>query len=170
MHPDKIADRIAGALVDLAYTKEQNPKVAVECLIGHGNCHIIIETDVTITQSEAESIVERIAGDERVDLVVVPQDKHLASNQNGKIRCGDNGIFKGVPLTSEEKELSKIARELYVKYPYDGKFVLDKERLIVCQSNAVTSDLQDILPHAEINPLVIGLVVQTLMWDVQIAS
>ena len=28
-HPDKVADRIAGAIVDLAYTKEENPKVAV---------------------------------------------------------------------------------------------------------------------------------------------
>ena len=34
-HPDKIADRIAGALVDLAYTKVANPKIAVEVLIGH---------------------------------------------------------------------------------------------------------------------------------------
>ena len=34
-HPDKIADRIAGALVDLAYGKEENPRIAVEVLIGH---------------------------------------------------------------------------------------------------------------------------------------
>ena len=27
-HPDKIADRIAGAIVDLAYKKSDNPKVA----------------------------------------------------------------------------------------------------------------------------------------------
>ena len=29
-HPDKIADRIAGALVDLAYKKNKNPKIAEE--------------------------------------------------------------------------------------------------------------------------------------------
>ena len=29
-HPDKLADRIAGAIVDLAYTKDNNPKIAVE--------------------------------------------------------------------------------------------------------------------------------------------
>lgn len=29
-HPDKIADRIAGAIVDLAYKKEENPRIAVE--------------------------------------------------------------------------------------------------------------------------------------------
>ena len=35
-HPDKVADRIAGAVVDLCYTKNKNPKVACEVLIGHG--------------------------------------------------------------------------------------------------------------------------------------
>ena len=40
-HPDKIADRIAGAIVDLAYQVQDDPKVAVEVLIGHGVCHAI---------------------------------------------------------------------------------------------------------------------------------
>lgn len=40
-HPDKLADRIAGAIVDLAYIKDSNPKIAVEVLIGHGICHVI---------------------------------------------------------------------------------------------------------------------------------
>ena len=35
-HPDKLADRIAGAIVDLAYRDDLNPKVAVEVLLGHG--------------------------------------------------------------------------------------------------------------------------------------
>ena len=35
-HPDKVADRIAGAIVDLCYTKCKDPKVACEVLIGHG--------------------------------------------------------------------------------------------------------------------------------------
>lgn len=47
-HPDKIADRIAGAIVDLAYTKEENPKIAVEVLIGHKHCYIVIETSRTM--------------------------------------------------------------------------------------------------------------------------
>ena len=47
-HPDKVADRIAGAIVDLAYAQEENPKIAVEVLIGHGACHIITESSVVI--------------------------------------------------------------------------------------------------------------------------
>ncbi len=43
-HPDKQADRIAGALVDYAYTVQDNPRIAVEVLLGHGVCHIIAET------------------------------------------------------------------------------------------------------------------------------
>ena len=55
-HPDKVADRIAGAIVDLAYTKEENPKIAVEVLIGHGRCHIIVESSVHFNKSEIEVI------------------------------------------------------------------------------------------------------------------
>lgn len=73
-HPDKVADRIAGALVDLAYTKEANPRIAVEVLIGHGTCHIIAETSVHISDEEAEEIVKRIGGELAVDYVEVPQD------------------------------------------------------------------------------------------------
>lgn len=39
-HPDKVADRIAGALVDMAYAVERDPKIAVEVMIGHGVCHV----------------------------------------------------------------------------------------------------------------------------------
>ena len=152
-HPDKVADRIAGAIVDLAYTKSKNPKIAVEILLGHGNCHIIIETSETFTKTEINKIVKRIAGNLKLDLQIVSQDKHLSHNQNQKIRCGDNGIFKGVPLTKEEKELSKIARDIYNKYPYDGKYILDKDKLVICQSHAKTEDLLKDYPKAIINPL-----------------
>ena len=152
-HPDKISDRIAGAIVDLAYSKEENPKIAVEVLIGHGKCHIIAETSVKLKKSKVKTIVKRIAGDVKVDFVQVPQDVHLAANQDGKIRCGDNGIFKGVPLTKEQKRLSEIARNIYSKYPYDGKYILDGKKLIICQSNAKTEDLQKMYPNAIINPL-----------------
>lgn len=152
-HPDKLADRVAGAIVDLAYRKNERPKIAVEVLIGHGLATVIIESSEAFTRKEIKEIVQRIAGDVKLKLISEKQDIHLSKNQSEEYRCGDNGIFKGVPLTNEEKELSKIARELYEKYPHDGKFVLDNERLIVCQSNAVTSDLQDIFPKAHINPL-----------------
>ena len=153
MHPDKIADRIAGAIVDLAYKEADNPRVAVEVLLGHGKCHIIVETSVSLDLIEISKAVHRIAGDVQVDCVIVPQDIHLANNQKDKIRCGDNGIFKGVPLTDEQKKLSKIARDIYKRYPFDGKYILDCERLIICQSNAKKEELKKLYPEAEINPI-----------------
>jgi len=152
-HPDKQADRIAGAIVDLAYRKDSNSKIAVEILIGHGNCHIIIETNLTFTNEEIKEIVNRIAGDLVLDLQVVKQDEYLASNQKDEIRCGDNGIFRGVPLSKEEKELSKIARDIYKRFPSDGKYVLDNDKLIICQSNATNEELNKLYPGSIINPL-----------------
>ena len=153
MHPDKIADRIAGAIVDLAYKEADNPRVAVEVLLGHDKCHIIVETSVSLDLIEISKAVHRIAGDVQVDCVIVPQDIHLANNQKDKIRCGDNGIFKGVPLTDEQKKLSKIARDIYKRYPFDGKYILDGERLIICQSNAKKEELKKLYPEAEVNPI-----------------
>ncbi len=152
-HPDKLADRIAGAIVDLAYKNDTNPRIAVEVLIGHGKCYVIAETSTKLDVNEVNAIIERIAGNVEVDYVEVPQDIHLANNQKDKIRCGDNGIFKGVPLTAEQKKLSKIARDIFNKYPFDGKYILDGTRLIICQSNASTDDLRKEYPDAEINPL-----------------
>lgn len=152
-HPDKVADRIAGAIVDLAYTKNKNPKIAVEVLLGHGGCTIIIESSVRIFAGEVERIVYRIVGEMKVNYNIVPQDVHLAGNQAKQVRCGDNGIFKGVPLTNEEKELARIASAIYKAYPYDGKYILDGNRLIICQSNAPTEELRKVYPNAIINPL-----------------
>lgn len=156
-HPDKIADRIAGAIVDLAYSKNERPKIAVEVLIGHGVCHIIAETSEKFKYEDVENIVFRIVGnyDIELDYVEVPQDKHLAGNQAEEIRCGDNGIFKGVPLTDNEKLLSNIARAIYKKFPTDGKYIssVNDNKIIICQSNATHEQLAEMYPMAIINPL-----------------
>ena len=144
-HPDKLADRIAGALVDLAYDKNERPKIAVEVLIGHGVCHIIAETSEHFTDDEVRNIVWRITASPlmKIDYKEVPQDAHLAANQAKEARCGDNGIFKGVPLNDEEKELSAAIRRMYDFYPTDGKFIYDNASgtFIACQSNAESDDI-----------------------------
>lgn len=152
-HPDKLADRIAGALVDVAYEEEKNPKIAVEVLIGHGHATVIIESSFRICRFRVESIVGRIAQISNVKYIWRKQDSHLANNQAGKFRCGDNGIFKGVPVTEEQKELAKISRAIYNRHEFDGKYIIDKGRLIICQSNATSNELKKEYPTAEINPI-----------------
>ena len=151
MHPDKVADRIAGAIVDLAYKNQDNPKVAVEVLIGHGECNIIIESSVDFNIPELQTNIKHKVyeitktNDLDIRIKAVAQDKHLADNQSKEIRCGDNGVFKGVPLTKEEKTLSQIAREIYAMYETDGKYILGEGReLILCQSNAKGIEIEEI--------------------------
>lgn len=42
-HQDKVADRIA-------YAAERDPRIAVEVLIGHGECNIVAETSVGLAE------------------------------------------------------------------------------------------------------------------------
>ena len=186
-HPDKVADRIAGAIVDLAYAKSENPKVAAEVLLGHGQCSLQIETSERLTAEELEAIVHRIAGEEvEVRALIVPQDVHLADNQAGAVRsktfersrqtgsgvslradttpfrCGDNGIFKGVPPTKEQKLLTSLAHTLYNRFPTDGKYMCGPMILnpgseyqaevygvTICQSHATEEQIDECMTEWE---------------------
>lgn len=139
----------------MGYKLQENPKIAVEVLIGHGHCKIIIESSVKFNETDIFDIVYRITrtNNINIEIISVPQDIELAKNQEEKIKCGDNGIFKGMPLTDEQRKLSSIARDLYKKYNSDGKYILDNDKLIICQSNAKNNELKTMYPNAIINPL-----------------
>ena len=180
-HPDKVADRIAGAIVDLCYTKSRNrwsnessakldlstaegrqrwaqanPKVACEVLIGHGECNIQVETSEQISAEDIGAIVSRIAGEGiETRALIVPQDIHLAANQQHGVRCGDNGIFRGVPPTHEQKLLTAIAASIYDRHPFDGKYIIQgKGRLAapefdvtICQSHLSRGQEPELREH-----------------------
>ena len=148
-HPDKLADRIAGALVDLAYSINENPKVAIEVLIGHKKALIINETDTSLNIDTVKGIVYRIlkTSDVEVEYKEVPQDSELAKNQKEEIRCGDNGIFKGVPTNKEENTLADFTYMFDNRFDSDGKYILDltDKTLITCQSNAAEREIEEII-------------------------
>ena len=152
-HPDKVADRIAGAIVDLCYAQSKNPKVACEVLIGHGQCNIQVETSEQISAEDIGAIVSRIAGEGiETRALIVPQDIHLADNQQHGVRCGDNGIFRGVPPTHEQKLLTAIAASIYDRHPFDGKYIIGDPQheggshlLTICQSHATNEEIDDII-------------------------
>ena len=180
-HPDKVADRIAGAIVDLCYTKSRNrwsnessakldlstaegrqrwaqanPKVACEVLIGHGQANIQVETSEQISAEDIGAIVSRIAGEGiETRALIVPQDIHLAANQQHGVRCGDNGIFRGVPPTHEQKLLTAIAASIYDRHPFDGKYIIQgKGRLAapefdvtICQSHLSREQEPELREH-----------------------
>lgn len=156
MHPDKIADRIAGALVDYCYSQQENPKCAFEVLIGHGRCFITGETSQDIPYPTVCQIVNRISGEEvQTEYIEVPQDSILSNNQK-ELHCGDNGVFAGFPMPQTHKDAIAICKKLYEKHPYDGKIVLNRDtnELTVCWSNTTTTEIQHVAPEAtKINPI-----------------
>lgn len=157
MHPDKIADRIAGALVDYCYSKEENPRCAFEVLIGHNCCFITGETSVSIPSMTVWDIAERICKErlKKFKYIEVPQDVELAKNQSKEFRCGDNGVFAGFPMPKVHKEAIGICEKLYEKYPTDGKIVLngDTNELTICWSNATDEEINDVVFCDKVNPL-----------------
>ena len=166
-HPDKMCDRLAGAIVDLAYSKEKNPRIAVEVLAGHGKVFIIIETSLTREQlscAEIDPIVWRIFGnDVEINVTIVSQDPILSDMQKEGMRTADNGIFKGCPPTEEQRVLTAIAATIYGSIPYDGKYIIEMTKcrdgvgtplecyteyfpeLTICQSNATDDEIYAIL-------------------------
>ena len=158
-HPDKMCDRLAGAIVDVAYSRVENPKIAVEVLAGHGKVYVMIETSLTQEQLNGDDIdplIHRIFGEDvEGEVTIVPQDVHLADNQQGSVRCGDNGIFKGCAPTHEQKLLTAIAHSIYDKYPTDGKYIIrGAGKLVepwfsvtVCQSHMPTEDNEALAAH-----------------------
>ena len=118
---------------------EENPRVAVEVLLGHGQCVIFSETTHRINESDVQGAVKRIAGIEPFGtrFFQVAQDKHLQRNQEKGLRCGDNGIFVGLPPEEEEDHLLRIVQGLYSCWPSDGKAIYDlkNNEAIICWSN-----------------------------------
>ena len=156
-NPDKVADRIAGAIVDLAYKQEHDPIISVDVMIIlHSLCYVILKSSVEIATDDIISAINRIS-DERLYVQIITdhpdvgQDADFADSQAQRRRCRDNGIFRGMPMTEEQKKLTQITKQLYETYHTDGIIILDGTRLIISQGKAKIEDLQRMFPAAEIN-------------------
>ena len=142
-HPDKLADRIAGALVDLAYSEDDAPKIAVEVLLGHGQATVIAETSVTLADEAVAAAVRRIAGSVELHFTQVPQDTHLSRNQRDGVRCGDNGVF-AAKWNPDYARATELAKRFGTRFPCDGKYLFDfqAETATICQSNTSIEEIE----------------------------
>jgi S-adenosylmethionine synthetase len=156
-HPDKVADRIASAIVDYAYKQATAPKIAVEVLVGHGRATVIAETSVVLDDAVIASIVTRIANDVDIDFIQVPQDEHLSRNQRESVRCGDNGVFTAKWNDNYGKAV-EIAKALGERFSCDGKYLFDFERstATICQSNADNASIKQAPSLAVFDTLVVN--------------
>ena len=116
---------------------------------------MIIESSEDFRPVEIDPIVRRLAGDVELDLHAVKQDPHLANNQEGAVRCGDNGCFKGSAPTYEQKALTAIAASIYDRHPFDGKYIIQGSGRLaapvfdvtVCQSHLSKDEEPDLRQH-----------------------
>jgi S-adenosylmethionine synthetase len=145
-HPDKVADRIAGAIVDYAYSLDDNPKIAVETLVGHGRATVIAETSVVLRDETVKDIVQRFVDIDPwdIDFIQVPQDVHLADNQRDVTRSGDNGVF-AAKWNADYEKATTLAVTLGEQFPHDGKYLFDfaSGAATICQSNASVATIED---------------------------
>ena len=127
MHPDKTCDRISDAILDACLEQDQESRVAVETMGGHGIITITGEL-TTNAYIDIRSIVRDIVGDKYGVQVNIVKQSHEISRGVDVGGAGDQGIMVGY-ATSETKEYIpievKLSRNLceyiYQKYPYDGK-------------------------------------------------
>lgn len=129
-HPDKVADRIAGAIVDMAYKEKENPRISVEVLMGYGKCHIIVKTDCPLDEESILKVVQRIS--ERKDIKLDLKVSHvicITSAEHRNSHCDDNGIFKGIPLTEEQKSVVESIKKAFFESNRSMKYTSDNHTI-----------------------------------------
>ena len=126
-HPDKTCDRIADALLDAYLAGDPASRVAVEIMGGHGA--ISVSGEVSSNAGiDIEKIVKHIAGENYdVRTYLVKQSSFIAQGVDSG-GAGDQGIMMGYATRETENfmpleyELArKLCRNIYEKYPFDGK-------------------------------------------------
>lgn len=126
-HPDKMCDVVADTLLDAFLAADKTSRVAVEVMGGHG--HVSVSGEVTSAgKLDIPAIVRGIVGKEyEVKVYVSLQSPFIAQGVDTG-GAGDQGIMMGY-ATHETKsfmpleyELARsLCRDIYAKYPFDGK-------------------------------------------------
>ena len=150
-HPDKIADRIAGAVVDYCCTCYKNPDVNVDVIYRGKTYTVIVYSNVEVTEDVVKNIIHRITGDDVELNFLYNHTKEIKD-----LECDDSGVFEAFPMTCEEMEVSDLSRKIFEMIPFDGRYVLDESgnKLVVDQSRMRSNPIKEWLeykyPHMDI--------------------
>ena len=86
-----------------------------------------------------------------INPVIIDRDFNVIAGHGRILAAKEEGITE-VPCVFAD-HLTEAQKKAYITYPSDGKYIIDEARLILCQSNAPTEELQKLYPTAEVNPL-----------------
>ena len=112
LHPDKIADRLGGFIVDLAKKIDPSSTIAGEVLMGHGKAHIIIETSLNFfagtyhfTDREIEKVREEVIEERgkdcsKLEVHTIEQDLIILEErlEGGAFTKDDEAVFFSLSL------------------------------------------------------------------------
>ena len=60
-HPDKIADRIAGTIVDECYKRKVNAYVSVDAVVENEKCYIFFKSNVDLGKKKLVNLASKIS-------------------------------------------------------------------------------------------------------------
>lgn len=126
-HPDKVCDVISDAILDECLKQDENSRVAIETMGGHG---IITVTGELTTNAyvDVSKIVKSIVGDKiGIQVNIVKQSSEIAHGVDAG-GAGDQGIMVGYACR-ENKEMipqelylaRSLCKYIYERYSEDGK-------------------------------------------------
>jgi S-adenosylmethionine synthetase len=126
-HPDKICDQISDAILDACLEQDENSRVAIETMGGHGMIVVMgeITSEANVNFSE---IVSKIVGvNYKIQINVSKQSPEIAQGVDSG-GAGDQGIMVGYACNSNESFLPQelylaknLCRFIYEYHNQDGK-------------------------------------------------
>lgn len=140
MHPDKICDRIADAILDECLKQDKQSRCAIEVMGGHG---IITVTGQITTNAyvNIQEVVKEIYGKQiGVQVNIVKQSNEISQGVDTG-GAGDQGIMIGYACNQNQEYVPQeyylarsLCKYLYLYYPYDGKtqVTIDENNDITC--------------------------------------
>jgi len=158
-HPDKICDQIADKILDAYLKKDKYSRTAIEVMGGHNKIVVIgeVKSRARISKKEIKDIIYNFVG-KHYELIInlVEQSPEIARGvEIGG--AGDQGIMVGYAVRETknfmplEYELSRnLCRQIYQKYPFDGKtqVTIDGKRVlrvVASFQNAPQKDLEKLV-------------------------
>lgn len=155
-HPDKLCDRVSDALLDMYLEGDSNSRCAIETAGGHGKVFITgeVTSKTRLGDDRIKTAVKNITGVEDVTINLVVQSPEIAQGVDTG-GAGDQGIMIGYACNDNNEFVPqeyylarKLNKELYKKYPFDGKTQVTingkKVRVVASFQNAPKADLEKI--------------------------